>query len=253
MGRLKNYFLFCGIFSLFVIICSSPVALAASGIGLKASDELTVSAALKNDSDLTTEFVYIIQIKDDEDHAIFISTQNGTLLQNENNGVSVSWHSQTSGKYYLQTFLWSNLDNPMALSGFVDETTVMVNGELAAKCSGSASCFAGTVTHIVDGDTIDIGEMRIRLALVNTPERGNEGYSSATDFTSLACPVGSKAIIDEDDGQLEGSFGRMIGKVTCGDKVLNAELLTAGFAQVLTEFCAESEFAEEDWADNYGC
>lgn len=35
------------------------------------------------------------------------------------------------------------------------------------------NCFSGIVTHIVDGDTLDIGNKRIRLALVDTPERGD--------------------------------------------------------------------------------
>jgi endonuclease YncB( thermonuclease family) len=38
------------------------------------------------------------------------------------------------------------------------------------------------VTEIVDGDTIDINNMRVRLALVNTPERGESGYTKAIDL-----------------------------------------------------------------------
>ena len=32
--------------------------------------------------------------------------------------------------------------------------------------------FEGIVNHVVDGDTLDINDNRIRLALINTPERG---------------------------------------------------------------------------------
>ena len=35
--------------------------------------------------------------------------------------------------------------------------------------------FEGIVNHMVDGDTLDINDNRIRLALINTPERGQEG------------------------------------------------------------------------------
>jgi endonuclease YncB( thermonuclease family) len=38
-------------------------------------------------------------------------------------------------------------------------------------CAGNAACFTGPVTKIVDGDTLDVNDMRIRLALVNTPEK----------------------------------------------------------------------------------
>jgi endonuclease YncB( thermonuclease family) len=48
------------------------------------------------------------------------------------------------------------------------------------------------------------------------------------------CPVGSTALIDEDDGQTGGSYGRIVAKVYCGDKILNEELLRAGRAGVCT-------------------
>lgn len=34
----------------------------------------------------------------------------------------------------------------------------------------------GIVNYVVDGDTLDINDIRIRLALVDTPERGQDGY-----------------------------------------------------------------------------
>ena len=120
-------------------------------------------------------------------------------------------------------------------------------------CTGSARCFTGTVTKIVDGDTIDVNDVRIRLALVNTPEQGQPLYREARQFTSSLCPVGTTVLIDEDDGQTEGSFNRMIGKVFCGDKILNAQLLNAGLGKILLRFCSESEFSDEDWAHKYGC
>ncbi|MFY3740901.1 MAG: micrococcal nuclease [Candidatus Nitrosomirales archaeon] len=124
------------------------------------------------------------------------------------------------------------------------------NGSL---CTGSARCFTGKVTRIVDGDTLDVSDIRIRLALVNTPEQGQPLYREARQFTASLCPVGSTVLVDQDDGQLEGSFDRMIGKVFCGDKVLNAELLDAGLAEIFQRFCSESEFSNEDWARRYGC
>ncbi len=123
----------------------------------------------------------------------------------------------------------------------------------SARCKGSATCFTGFVTHIVDGDTIDVNTVRIRLALVNTPERGDRGYAEATKFTATLCPVGSTVLVDEDDGQTQGSYDRMIGKVFCGNKVLNEELLKAGLAVMYTNFCAVSEFSSEGWAQRYGC
>ncbi len=69
------------------------------------------------------------------------------------------------------------------------------------------------------------------------------------------CPVGSKALVDEDDGQKEGSFDRLIGLVYCGNKrlLLNEHLPTEGHAQVFGAFCGVSEFSNEDWVHRFGC
>jgi hypothetical protein len=129
----------------------------------------------------------------------------------------------------------------------------------ANECQGQADCFRGTVMEIVDGDTIDINNMRVRLALVNTPERGEAGYTEAIDFVQSACGVGTKTLVDEDDGQKEGSFGRLIGLVYCGDdginnkKSLNELLLEGRYAVIYQDFCSISEFSSASWAQRHGC
>ena len=123
------------------------------------------------------------------------------------------------------------------------------------KCKGSADCFSGTVTEIVDGDTIDINNVRIRPSMVNTPEMGEAGYNEATDFTGTICPIGGIALVDEDDGQKDGSYDRLIGIVYCNDNKtsVNQLLLEAGKAAVYEDFCGVSEFAKDDWVTNFGC
>ena len=111
----------------------------------------------------------------------------------------------------------------------------------------------GPSPKIVDGDTLDVGKARIRLALVNTPERGEPGYREATSFTAYVCLASSTALVDEDDGQTAGSYGRMVGKVTCSGKVLNEQLLETHHAQILTRYCGKSEFSSEPWAIKFGC
>jgi hypothetical protein len=127
------------------------------------------------------------------------------------------------------------------------------------ECQGQADCFRGTVTEIVDGDTLDINNVRVRLALVNTPERGQSGYTEAIDFVQSVCGLGTTALVDEDDGQKEGSFDRVIGLVYCGNdninnkKSLNDLLLEGGYAVIYQDFCNISEFDSESWAQSRGC
>src|SRR3989442_224081 len=118
------------------------------------------------------------------------------------------------------------------------------------QCKGTAACFTDSVTYIVDGDTLDVGSTRIRLALVNSPEVGQPGYTEAKQFTAQTCPVGSSALVDEDDGQTGGSYGRMVALVYCGGVNLNAALLSSGNAVLVTYYCSVSEFADEPWT---GC
>jgi endonuclease YncB( thermonuclease family) len=124
-----------------------------------------------------------------------------------------------------------------------------------SECKGSADCFRGAVTEIIDGDTIDINNVRIRLSMVNTPERGEAGYNEATQITESICPVGGNALVDEDDGQKEGSYDRLIGVVYCNGSTesLNQVLLEQGKAIVYEDFCSISEFANDGWITNFGC
>src|SRR5207237_1082880 len=98
------------------------------------------------------------------------------------------------------------------------------------QCRGTAACFTDTVTYIIDGDTLDVGSTRIRLTLVNSPEVGQPGYAEAKEFTNRTCPVGTQALVDEDDGQTGGSYGRGVGRAHCQGTDPNAGLARQGNA-----------------------
>ncbi len=118
-------------------------------------------------------------------------------------------------------------------------------------CRGT---FQGIVERIIDGDTLVIKgcDKNIRFSLVNTPEKNELGYTEAKDFVSNLC-ANSTAVIDEDDGQKEGSYGRIVAVVYCQNKNINAELLSNNLGKIDTRFCSKSEFGREDWAKKYGC
>ena len=61
------------------------------------------------------------------------------------------------------------------------------------------------------------------------------------------------AIVDEDDLQTGGSFGRIIGVVHCNGLNLNEAILDAGLADLAVSFCSSSEFEFTTWAQNHGC
>lgn len=119
-------------------------------------------------------------------------------------------------------------------------------------CKGKEACFTGVMMKIVDGDTFTIDKQKVRLVLVDTPEKDEAGYQEAINFIEEICPIGSEVLVDQDDIQLN-SFERMIAVVYCDDKILNEELVKNNFAVIDDRFCLKSEFGNETWAKEYGC
>ena len=120
-------------------------------------------------------------------------------------------------------------------------------------CSGSAQCITEKVIRVVDGDTIYTKNHKIRLSLVDTPEVGESGYSQAKSFTMNTCPIGSIVTVDQDDLQPVDVYGRLLGKVYCENGMINEKLLENNFAVISTQYCHQSEFSGESWAQEYGC
>ena len=105
----------------------------------------------------------------------------------------------------------------------------------------------GIVTKVVDGDTLDINGIRIRLALVDTPEMNQPGYDQAKEFVESLC-LGKKGELDVDSGQRRGDrHGREIGVVYCDGVNMNEKLMSNKLATILVEFCDITEFSTENW------
>lgn len=114
------------------------------------------------------------------------------------------------------------------------------------------------VVAVIDGDTLDLNTCgRVRLALIDTPEKGEPGYDEATNYTKLACGPQSGVYVDRDDLQERDTTGtRVVAALRCGGRpqpVLNGILLDRGLAVLLTEFCDKSEFGKAEWARKHGC
>jgi len=120
-------------------------------------------------------------------------------------------------------------------------------------CSGNARCIIGKVTQIIDGDTIKVDGQSVRFALSSAPELNELGGVDARRFIETVCPVGSDVLVDEDDKQTQGSYGRIIGVITCNGVNLNEELLDADLGYLSSGFCSASEFSSNSWAKKHGC
>ena len=110
----------------------------------------------------------------------------------------------------------------------------------------------GKITKIVDGDTVDIDAIRYRLSLIDTPERGEDGFMKATNALTELCPEGSTIYYDDDSIQGFDKYGRHLGVIWCEG---NDYSTTAGeylydngyLKKFYTAFCTTTEAASKDW------
>ena len=121
------------------------------------------------------------------------------------------------------------------------------------NCGGSAACFTGVVNRVIDGDTLEVNGERIRLVLVDAPERNTRAGPGATEYLRELCPLGSAALVDQDDLQRTDNYGRMLAVVWCGETRVNEAIIRAGRARLYRRFCRQSEFGPEPWAVALGC
>ena len=143
-------------------------------------------------------------------------------------------------------------DDPDTLSTILDS----VYSGSDVECLGSADCIEGVATRIVDGDTLYVRAnstiYKVDLALIEAPSRTEEMFVESTAFTRDLC-LGSTVLVDQDDMLLTSNSGGVIGVVYCSSSNLNSELLNNGYAELETEQCATSEFADQPWVRDHGC
>ena len=122
--------------------------------------------------------------------------------------------------------------------------TVVVRTTLAGERptllgTGGSGGEAGlaVVTHVVDGDTLDVRydgrEYRVRLLNVDAPESVRPDHPveclgpEAAAFLEELAPVGSDVRL-EFDVERQDRFGRELAAVYAGEVLVNAELARAG-------------------------
>ena len=131
----------------------------------------------------------------------------------------------------------------------VEETMVVEK----LHCLGTAKCFTGIVTKVIDGDTLKVNGESIRFSLASAPELKGYGGVDSKNFIETLCPVGSTVTVDEDDGYVIGIYGRIVGLIHCNGVNLSSELLDSTLGYLEVRFCDSSEFAELKWAQKHGC
>lgn len=112
----------------------------------------------------------------------------------------------------------------------------------------------GLVTQVMDGDTIVIGNERVRFVGIDTPElhpAPEPGALEAKQFVEELC-FGKEVGLDVDDLESKDRYGRTLAIVYVdidGSWVnLNAKLLRRGLAEIL--YIPPSEFNPYRWIES---
>ena len=103
------------------------------------------------------------------------------------------------------------------------------------------SSTSGIVTHVVDGDTVDVdGVGRIRVIGIDTPERGACGYESATQAMSVLVLGRPVTLVPGATDDMD-RYGRLLRYVDVGARDAGLSLIADGWA-----------IARYDSRDGYG-
>lgn len=106
-------------------------------------------------------------------------------------------------------------------------------GEAASVRSLTGSAGECVVARIIDGDTFACaGGTRVRLLLIDAPERGQGAYAdSAARLLGRLMPVGTRVRLER-DVRAQDRYRRLLAYVYAGDLFVNRELVRRGMAQV---------------------
>ena len=78
--------------------------------------QIMIVADVANNQDRQQAFAYIVQIKDQNDVTVSLSWLTGMFSPFQTFSPAQSWIPSLPGKYDVEIFVWSSIDNPDALS-----------------------------------------------------------------------------------------------------------------------------------------
>lgn len=144
----------------------------------------------------------------------------------------------------------------VVLGTFTFSTQAWTTSSNSDSVVTSSINFGGTVTKVIDGDTLDVltregDTITIRLVLIDAPESDEPGFDEAKNFIAEQC-LNKNAEADPDNNQ-GLSYGRTVAVVHCEGVNINKAILDNDFADIYENFCDVSEFANTNWAQEHGC
>ena len=79
-------------------------------------EQIMIMADISNNQDTQQNFVYITQVKNDDNVVISLSWLTGSLSPRQSFSPAQSWIPTEPGTYHIQVYVWESIDHPSALS-----------------------------------------------------------------------------------------------------------------------------------------
>ena len=86
------------------------------------NNRIQIVGSIINEQNYNQEFVYLIQVKNQNNAVVSLSWVSGELSPNQNLDVSQSWLPKNSGDFVIETFVWNSLSEQIPLSNFTSSS-----------------------------------------------------------------------------------------------------------------------------------
>lgn len=109
----------------------------------------------------------------------------------------------------------------------------------------NANAWQGEAVKVLDGDTVQVRKgreiVKVRLYGVDCPESRQSFGRQAAEFTEKQV-LGKKVKVERVDTD---RYGRVVGLISAGGKLLNRELVRAGYAWTYEAYCRKQPLCIE--------
>lgn len=85
---------------------------------INTNHQIQISTDIKNNQNKSQNFIYFVQIKNNEGYVISLGWISGQLAPNHQLNPSLSWTPIESGEFVAEIYVWEGLKNHKALSDF---------------------------------------------------------------------------------------------------------------------------------------
>ena len=94
------------------------------GNNVNVDQQFQISADITNNQEKSQNFVYLVQIKNNEGFVVSLGWISGQLTPDQKLSPSLSWTPNKSGEFTTEIYVWEGLINHKALSQY---TTLQIN------------------------------------------------------------------------------------------------------------------------------